>query len=212
MLLSSVKRIADTNATFGTSGNASERDQEDHTLFWITPSGLSWSDTTQDDLVQIELTTGSVAAGYRKPSSEWRAHQAIYQLHTWVGGVVHLHSHYATVLSVIGSPVRAVHYQLARVADEVPILPYQTFGSPELADALAQAIAPNVRAVLLENHGLFAVGDTVDAALVAADEVEWTAMIQYQAMLAGHARILSHQELERVRAAFRHYGQETLPD
>lgn len=208
MLLSAVKEIAERRITFGTSGNASERRAERPNTFWITPSGSPWHEIGVADLVTLSVEDGAVLSGTLKPSSEWRAHQALYKAHPWIGGIVHLHSQYVTVLSTLGLSVRPVHYQMARVGDEVPLVSYRTFGSQALADAVAKAIRQDCRAVLVENHGLFAVGASVGEALTAADEVEWTANVQYHAMLAGTPRILSPQELAEVRRAFQEYGQE----
>jgi L-fuculose-phosphate aldolase len=205
-LVSVVRQIFEAQITFGTSGNVSERDC-DGAAFWITPSGVSWHDIAGEDLVQIALAEDNAVQGHLRPSTEWRAHQALYQKHPWIGGVVHLHSPYATILSVIGSPVKAVHYQMARVADEVPVLPYETFGTRALAESVAVAVSPAVRAVLVANHGLFAVGDTVQSAWTAAQEVEWTAMIQYRAMLLANPTVLSADQLQAVRDAMVHYGQ-----
>jgi L-fuculose-phosphate aldolase len=201
-----VRRIAEAQATFGTSGNASERSAE-RDAFWITPSGVPWQRIAAPDLVELDASDGSTVCGALKPSTEWRAHQALYQAHPWVGGVVHLHSPYATTLAVIGSPIRPVHYQIARIGDEVPMVPYATFGTVELAQSLAQAVSPRAKGVLVSNHGLFTVGSTVEEAWTFAQEIEWTAMIQYQAMLVGTPRVLTPADLDAVREAFSRYGQ-----
>ncbi len=210
MLENVVRRIANTQITFGTSGNASERSSESVPSCWITPSGVAWPHIEPSDFVRLAIASGEILSGTLKPSSEWRAHLSIYGAHSWVGGIVHLHSPYATILSTIGSPIRAVHYQMARVADEVPLVPYQTFGSPELAEVLAGAISLRVRAVLAENHGLFVVGETVEEAYHSAEEVEWTAMIQYHAMAVATPRVLTPAQLNSVRNAFGDYGQRPL--
>ncbi len=207
VLLTAISRITEHHKTFATSGNASERRLDVPHTFWITPSGVGWSDIGLADLVMLSVQTGEVVSGTLRPSTEWRAHQAIYSTHPWVGGIVHLHSLYATILSVIGIPVLPVHYQMARVGDQVPVVPYQTFGTTALARRVAETIASDTRAVLIENHGLFAVGDSADDALRAADEVEWTAEVQYRAMLVKSPRVLTRDELSEARDAFRTYGQ-----
>lgn len=207
MLTDVIKRIGDIQITLGTSGNVSERRPLDPKTFRITPSGVPWQAISDADYVCLSVANGAVLEGNRRPSTEWRAHQALYRQHDWIGGIVHVHSRYATILSTLGAQVRAVHYQLARIADVVPLVPYHTFGTAELAQGVAQAISPGTRAVLLENHGLLVVGTSVDEAMQSAEDVEWTAMIQYQAMLVGEPRVLSHDELEQVREALRYYGQ-----
>ena len=208
-LLQVIRQIDQEDATFGTSGNASARRDPD--AFVITPSGIAWRDITADELVTLATTDGTRVAGARRPSTEWRFHQYLYRAHDWIGGIVHLHSPYATVLATINTPVQAIHYQMVRVGDHIPVVPYRTFGTPELAEAIQSVIGPECRAALLQNHGLVAVGETVLSAHQAALEVEWTAMIQYRAMLLAQPRVLNAEELRAVRESFRHYGQDPTP-
>lgn len=205
------ERIGAEGSTFGLSGNVSERDAGDPGAFWITPSGVAWPEIRRAHLVQLAVSSGAVQQGTLRPSTEWRMHRALYERHPWIGGVVHLHSPYATILSVIHEPVRAVHYQMARVGNEVPVVPYATYGTEELAQLVRDAIQPEQRAVLLANHGLVAVGSSAADAYRASQEVEWTARIQYHAMLAGSPRVLTPAQLDAVRAAFKDYGQAWQP-
>ncbi len=205
-LLSVIRKIRAESATFGTSGNASARAGQAES-FWITPSGVPWDAITATEMVELSVESGRQLTGHLAPSTEWRFHQGVYRAHDWAGGIVHLHSTYATVLSTINRAVQPVHYQMVRVADEVPVLPYATFGSAQLAKGIVEAISPQQRAVLLQNHGLVAVGKTVEQAHQAALEVEWTAMIQYHASLLAAPRVLTGDELQAVREAFSRYGQ-----
>lgn len=206
-LLKVIRHIDHDAATFGTSGNVSARSSEDPDAFLITPSGVKWGDIGADQIVRLSVRDGGVLEGSLVPSTEWQFHQKLYHSHPWIGGIIHLHAQYATILSTIATPIRAVHYQMARVGDEVPVLPYFTFGTLQLAEAIADAINPSRQALLLQNHGLVVVGDSVDGAYRAAQEVEWTAMIQYHAMLVQPPRVLTHEELENARRAFQRYGQ-----
>lgn len=207
-LLEATREIAKGGATFGTSGNASMREGDRSPRFWLTPSGVPWDSILGSDLVLIDGNTGKIIRGSKRPSTEWRMHQAIYARHSWVGGIVHLHSPYATVLSTLLEPVRAVHYQMARRGDEIPVVPYFTFGSSALAEAVSATLGSRTHAVLLANHGLVAVASTVVDAFEAAEEIEWTAMIQYRASLAGAPNVLRPDQLEDARQAFRDYGQD----
>lgn len=204
-LLRVIRQIRQDGVTFGTSGNASAR--RDGGAFVITPSGIAWSDIAAEDMVTLRASDGTVLEGDSRPSTEWRFHQYLYRSHEWIGGIVHLHSPYATVLATLNTPVKAIHYQMVRVGEQVPVVPYRTFGTPEMAEAIQAVIGPQCRAALLENHGLVAVGETVSSAYQAAMEVEWTAMIQYRASLLAQPRVLTEDELQAVRESFRHYGQ-----
>jgi L-fuculose-phosphate aldolase len=72
------------------SGNASIRVPGTNCI-WITPSGIFKGGLTVDDLVKIDLE-GNVVEGFRKPSSEWRFHVAIYKSRPDINAVIHAHN------------------------------------------------------------------------------------------------------------------------
>jgi len=74
----------------GTSGNLSAWDAASGCLV-ITPSGYAYDLMEEEDLVVMDLD-GQVREGFRKPSSEWRMHAAIYRSLPRIGAVVHTHS------------------------------------------------------------------------------------------------------------------------
>jgi L-fuculose-phosphate aldolase len=90
---------------------------------------------------------------------------------------------------------------------KVPIAPYATFGTPELAQKVADTIEA-YNAILLANHGLLAVGATMDAAFSAAEEIEFVARIYYQTKRIGTPVILPEKEMETVLEKFKTYGQK----
>ncbi len=161
---------------------------------------------TPDDLVTVSLATETVVAGHRVPSTEWRLHRAIYQARPDVAAIVHVHSFYATLLSTLGRPVKAVHYQLSWVGDEVTVADYATYGTDQLA-ANAVAALGSSGAVLLKNHGLVTVAGGMEQALAFARDVEWVASLYVKALPLGEPDLLTPAQLQDVRAQFRHYGQ-----
>ena len=73
-----------------TWGNASGIDR-DEGLVVIKPSGVSYEDMTEEDLVTVDLD-GNVIAGERRPSTDTPTHVALYRAFEEIGGVVHTHS------------------------------------------------------------------------------------------------------------------------
>jgi L-ribulose-5-phosphate 4-epimerase len=78
-----------------TFGNASAVDRE-HGLVAIKPSGVAYDSLEPDDLVVVDLD-GQVIDGTLRPSSDLPTHLVLYRAFGSIGGVVHTHSHYATV-------------------------------------------------------------------------------------------------------------------
>lgn len=205
-LMAVIRQMIASHITFGTTGNLSVLDSDRRTLL-ITPSGMAWDGLTGRDLVTVDVATGESPQGSRRPSSELPLHLAIYRGRHDVSAVAHVHSRYATVFSTLNRPVKAVHYQLAEVQDEVPIADYATYGTESLAQKCLSALGQQGHAVLLKNHGLVTVGPTIEAAYRFTRDVEWVAEIYFHALLIGEPDVLTHQELEAVRGQLRHYGQ-----
>ncbi|MDB5372729.1 MAG: L-fuculose 1-phosphate aldolase [Belnapia sp.] len=175
----------------------------------ITPAGLPYAETTPEDLVEI-AGCGTVLAGHRRPSSEWRLHAAVYAARPEVGAVVHTHSPCATALSCARQAIPPFHYMIALGGGaDIPCAAYATFGTAALAEATLAALAGR-RAALLANHGAIALGTTLAGAKALAMEVENLAR-QYLALrAAGLAPVLlTEAELREVYVQFGDYGRIT---
>jgi L-fuculose-phosphate aldolase len=143
----------------------------------------------------------------RLPTSEWRLHVAQYR-RPGVGAVVHIHSLEATAAAVVGRPVPAVHYLVAAFGGVLlPVSPYATYGTQELADSVAATLGDRYRACLMANHGAVAVAGTLAGAASRARDVEWLCGVWRRAIELGDPVILDDAELDRVRERFKTYGQ-----
>ncbi|KAA2234407.1 class II aldolase/adducin family protein [Salinarimonas soli] len=186
------------------SGNVSAR-YEDGLL--ITPSGLPYAATTPGDLVALELD-GRVRGGGRRPSSEWPFHTAIYRARPDARAIVHTHSPRATALSCARRPLPAFHYMIALCGGaDVRCADYATFGTDALADNAVRALEGR-KAALLANHGVIALGASLEGAYTVAAEVENLAG-QYLDLLAAGLEpvILDAEEMARVAERFAGYGK-----
>ena len=191
--------------TTGTGGNLS-RICRRRGLIAISPSGLDYAAMQPDDVVLVDRD-GLTVEGRYKPSSELGFHLALYRQRPAVGAVVHTHSVYATTLACLGWELPAVHYLVGFAGHKVPLAPYATFGTDELAASVAATMGRRFNAVLLANHGLVAVGEDMSAALTTAEEVEFVARIYYQTKCAGSPVLLSDQEMAVVIEKFKTYGR-----
>lgn len=83
-----------------TWGNASgvDRDQD---VMAIKPSGVAYEDLVPEDIVVLSLSSGDVVVGQGRPSSDTPTHLHLYREFGDVGGIVHTHSHFATVMAQV---------------------------------------------------------------------------------------------------------------
>ncbi len=178
-----------------TSGNLSVRIGS---LVYITPSSLEYDRIKAEDVAVLNLD-GSIAScrAGRSPSSETPLHCMTYEVRPDVSAIVHTHSLYATMFAVANLPIAAHHYAIVDVGHEVPVVPYARFGSEALAQNVLAGLG-QARAVLLQNHGAVAVGDSLAAAFRRAETVEWLAHLAWGARLLGPVTTLSPAQLEEV--------------
>jgi L-fuculose-phosphate aldolase len=185
------------------SGNVSSR--TDAGLL-ITPSGVPYAALEPRDIVAV-AADGTTERGAPRPSSEWRMHAAIYAARPDAQAIVHTHSPRATALACAGLGLPAFHYMIALAGGDVRCVPYATFGTAELAARALEGLSGR-RAVLLANHGVVAIGPSLDAARAVAVEIENMAG-QYLALRAAglEPRVLDEAELARVIERFADYGR-----
>jgi len=203
-VIAAARRTVAAWLTHGTSGNVSARAPGG---FWITPTGMPYEALEPGDLVLMDLD-GNVARGNRAPSSEWRIHRDVYVARPEAGAVIHVHPPYATTISCLRQDLPAVHYMIAVAGgDTVRCAAYATFGTEELSRAALAALEDRT-ACLLANHGLLAAGRDLAAAFRTAEEVERVAELYWRARAAGTPVILDAEEMRRVAARFKDYGQQ----
>ena len=194
-----------TGLSPGRSGNVSCRWK---TGMLITPTGMAYEEIRPRDIVFVNAKGNVPGKKSRKPSSEWRFHLAAYQARPDVKAVVHTHSLNATVLACAHKPIPAFHYMVAVAGgNDIPLVPYDTFGTDELAQFVATGLAQR-NACLMANHGQIAIGANLGAALELAHEVEVLAKQYVKVLtLGGVAHILPDDEMARVLERFKDYGQ-----
>ena len=188
----------------GTAGNVSCID-ESRSYALITPTGVAYSDLDASQLPIVDLD-GNLLSGSYLPSSELQMHLEVYRTRPDVRSVVHTHSRFATTFAVLNRPIEAVHYVLAFAGPSVQVAPYRTYGTRELGECCVDTLGVR-NAVLLQNHGVIAVGDTASKALNVAQVVEYTAELLWRAQSIGTPSILSDEEMDRVARKFAGYGQ-----
>ena len=149
------------------SGNLSVRFGDN---MLISPNGAKAENIAVDTVVEVSLDGDW--QGERKPSSEWRMHATIYQRHEEAQAVVHTHSDYCVALASNLTPLPGFHYLVGTFGgNDVPCVPYSTFGTRQLADDAAEALVHRT-ACLLGNHGMIARGRNLKNAVNMAHRLE----------------------------------------
>ena len=190
------RQLAARGLIAGQDGNLSVRLERDRAL--VTPSGAIKGLVQPGDMVEVDLQ-GRKRRGRGNPTSELDLHLRILNRRPDVGAVVHAHPPVATAFGVAGEGLRIlVLPELTELCGEVPLVPYGTPGTPELADRLEPHLAGH-DAWLLANHGAVTVGPTLDVAWIRMESLEHAARIIFAARALGRVNELSPEAVARLR-------------
>ena len=158
---------------------------------WIKRKGVSLDEVEPDDVVAIDDTDAVLHL-------ETVLHTGVNAARADVGAVVHGHPPYATALSATGGELELLTHDAVLFAEGLP-----RFDDPDLivdeeqGDRVAAALGPH-HAVLLNNHGVLAVGKDVPWAVLAAATLERAAYLQSLASALGNLRPIDREVALRL--------------
>ena len=188
-LVAAYREVVDLGLTELSSGNLSARFGDG---MLISPTGASGDSLFEESLVYIG-PDDSWEEG-QKPSSEWQLHARIYRGSTATQAVVHTHSDYCVAVACHCKPLPGFHYMVGAFGgDDVPCVPYNTFGSDELARDVAEALMTR-SACLMSNHGATARGGSLSAAVKLAHRLEISCRHYILARVLGEPRHLTPEQ------------------
>jgi L-ribulose-5-phosphate 4-epimerase len=193
-----------------TFGNVSAVDR-DRGVFAIKPSGVAYRDLDAESMVVVDLDSGEVVEGARRPSSDTPTHLVLYREFEEVGGIVHTHSPGATAWAQAGRDLpclgttHADHFHGAvpatrrLTADEIAGRYEERTGEAIAETFTVRGLDPlETPAALVASHGPFAWGADVEAAVENAVALEVVATLAVNTLaLAPAAPPLQAELLER---------------
>jgi len=199
------------NLVVWTMGNVSARDPETG-LIVIKPSGVRFEHLTPENMVVVDLD-GMVVEGDLKPSSDTASHCYIYREMPEVNGIVHTHSRYATAFAALGVPIPCFLTGMAdEFGGEIPCGGFALIGGEEIGREVVSCLSgARSPAVIMQNHGVFTIGKSAEAAVKAAVMAEDSACTSWLALQLhgiGKPIPISQENLDRLHYRYTHiYGQ-----
>jgi L-ribulose-5-phosphate 4-epimerase len=220
-----------------TWGNASGIDRKEDSVggkgvMAIKPSGVAYDKLTPEDMVILAVATGEIIEGNYHPSSDTPTHLHLYRKFRHIGGVVHTHSHHATIFAQAHREIpclgttHADHFHgtipctRPLKADEINH-DYELNTGKVIVERFAGAgkgdkIDPDaVPGVLVASHAPFVWGITAQKALENAMALESIARMQlgvYQLnpKIESVPQVLLDKHFKRKHGAGAYYGQESI--
>lgn len=198
LIVKITKKLYKKNMLNQFEGNISMRWED---CYLITPSQADKETLSADMIVEIDENgkTLNPECGTHA-SSEYKMHIQAYKVRSDINAVIHDHSTYATAFAVAGQPITTCAFaEMLEVFQEVPVVPYGTPGTQQIADSFEEFL-PEYNAVLLENHGFLAVAPTLPLAFSIAEAVEKSAKILILARLLGGEKALPDEEVTLLKS------------
>ena len=168
IVLEAIQEAVEKGLINGTSGNIAMRDSENPNIIAITPSGISYTGMTPEDIAIVEMKedgTNEWIDGPYKPSSEVPMHTAVMRARKDVNATVHTHSMYATICAMGENPELKPITPPQCEFTPVGIVGFTMPGSDEVAGKVAEAIGEKGRVCLIKNHGMFSCGKDMKGAM-----------------------------------------------
>lgn len=193
------RRLYQAGIMPGSDGNLSVMLNPNEIL--ISPSRLCKGYMTPDDIIKIN-PQGTRLSGTLPPSLETAMHLAAYQERSDICAVVHAHPPISVAFTVAG--LELPHSVLPEVevlfGGAVPVAPYATPGSDDVAASIRQPIHSGQNVVLLPHHGALGVGVDIFQAGMRIEHLESAARILFYARQLGGVHQLSAEEIKPLRA------------
>ena len=189
--------LAEWGLIVAAEGNISARVNADRIL--ITPGG-AWKDRlTMADLITVGALGKPLTPTEGHPSSEIGMHLCVYQRRPDIMACVHAHPPYAVACSVAGiSLAEPVLPEIVAVVGTIAIAEYATPSTPEIAASIVPLVDDH-DAIILSNHGVLCIGETLKSALGRMALVEHLAQVVFLASQLGSIRHLTPAQVASVR-------------
>lgn len=166
----------------GTAGHISVRDPVDPKTFWINPLGIHFSMVTAADMIHID-ENGNIIGGNTSGTinaAGFAIHSALHKARPNINAACHTHSVWGRAFSCYGKPLEMLNQDSCYFYKSHAV--YADFGGTavekEEGERIAKCAGENGRALILQNHGLLTVGETVDEAAYLFTLLERTCKIQ----------------------------------
>ena len=131
--------------------------------FLLNPFGVHWTEMTASDLLTLD-TDGVIVAGAGEAElTAFQIHLGVHRAHADARCVLHTHMPYATAVACTAAGLDTRLSQTAmNFHDRVAYLDYGGLATDDAeGDRIAKALIDGARVVLMRNHGVLVVGETV---------------------------------------------------
>ncbi|KAF3687414.1 Gamma-adducin Adducin-like protein 70 [Channa argus] len=184
--LASLYRLVDlfSWAHFGNSyitGRVSK--EQDHIL--IIPRGLSFAEASASNLVKVNIIGDVIEQGttnLRIDATGFSPHAAIYSMRPDIRCIIHVHTPATAAVSSMKCGILPIS-QEALILGDIAYYSYQgSLDDQEERRELQKALGPTAKILVLRNHGVVALGETIEEAFHYIYNAHYACEIQVNAI------------------------------
>ncbi|MBD3256176.1 MAG: hypothetical protein GF383_13850 [Candidatus Lokiarchaeota archaeon] len=180
-------------------GNVSVRINKNEIL--STPTSTNYMDLTPEKIVHMDLD-GNVLDSNAIPSTEVKMHLAVYRDRRKAGCVIHNHSTYVTILSVLRKNLPIMmEQQVIFLGGEINCTDITEAHTQEMGSVAIKALGRQ-NAAILANHGAVICGKSVDHAVRFAVILEKMAKVYWGSLQVGEPLSIPEEILAEHRTMF----------
>lgn len=139
--------------------------EQDHVL--ISPRGLSFAEVTAANLVKVNIVGDVVDQGSTDLSIDhfgFGPHAAIYSMRPDVRCIIHLHTPATAAVSSMKCGILPISHEALLLGDISCYGYHGSLDNKEEKVEFQKALGPTAKVMILRNHGLLALGETVEEA------------------------------------------------
>uniref|UniRef100_A0A8C6XK83 Adducin 3 n=1 Tax=Naja naja TaxID=35670 RepID=A0A8C6XK83_NAJNA len=174
--------------------------EQDHIL--IIPEGLSFSEASASNLVKVNIIGDVVDQGstnLRIDTAGFSPHAAIYSMRPDVRCVIHIHTPATAAVSSMKCGILPIS-QEALILGDVAYYDYHgSLDDQEERIDLQKVLGPSCKVLVLRNHGVVALGETLEEAFHYIYNVQLACEIQVHALAAGGIDNLLILDLQKYK-------------
>ena len=184
----------------GVAGHITARDPERTDHFWVNPFGVHFSQIRASDLILVNDRGEVVEGEYPVNGAAFAIHSRVHAARPEVVAAAHAHSMYGKSWATLGrllDPLTqdaCAFYEDHGLFEDYTGVVYETSEGDRIAEALG-----NRKAVILRNHGLLTVGQSVDEAAWWFITMERSCQSQLLAEAAGNPVKIGHENALMTR-------------
>ena len=177
-----------------TMGHVTAR-RADQPYLHMNPHDLGLEEITPDDIILIDFN-GNQLQGSGRRHSEYPIHTEIYKMYPQINCVIHTHPFYSIIVGATEGTIKPISHEGSLFAG-IPLFEETSLliRTPALGRAVAQCLDGR-HAMLMRNHGVVVVGESIEAATVYAALLERAAKMQVMASQVGPVQTSSSVESE----------------